>query len=217
MNTLEAIKNDKIIAIVRDIPGTAMLETAAALLAGGINMMEVTFNHSCEAGNHETVTSLRLLHESYPDEILLGAGTVLTSEQVQIAKDCGARYIISPNVDIDVIKKTKELDMISIPGAYTPTETVAAYNAGADIVKLFPAGLLGTAYIKAIRGPLSHIPISAVGGIDETNIAAFLKAGVCCVGIGSNLVNSQMILTGNFKKITEISANLVQAVSYGFK
>jgi len=212
MNTLNAIENDKIIAIVRSVPCSAILETAYALLAGGINMMEVTFNQSSEEGVYETANSLRLLNESLSSEILLGAGTVLTAEQVKVAKNCGARYIISPNVDVDVIQKTKELGMVSIPGAFTPTEVVAAYNAGADIVKLFPAGLLGTAYIKAVLGPLSHIPVSAVGGIDETNISDFFKAGVCCVGIGSNLVNSQIILTGNFEKITETSLNLVHAL-----
>ncbi|MGL5437918.1 MAG: bifunctional 4-hydroxy-2-oxoglutarate aldolase/2-dehydro-3-deoxy-phosphogluconate aldolase [Lachnospiraceae bacterium] len=212
MNLLDKISNGKIIAIVRGIPTTHILETAHALLAGGIYMMEVTFNQSSHEGIRETADSIRLLNEKLRGKILLGAGTVLTSEQVQLARDCGAEYIISPNVDVDVIKKTKELGMISIPGAFTPSETVAAWHAGADIVKLFPAGLLGSSYIKSVRGPLAHIPVSAVGGIDEHNIAGFFKAGVCSVGIGGNLVNREAILAGDYQVVTETARNLVAAL-----
>lgn len=213
MNTLNRIKDGKIIAIIRGVPSTAMLDTAKALLAGGINMMEVTFDQSSEAGIKETTDSLQLLSQSMSAEILLGAGTVLTAAQVELAWDCGAKYIISPNVDAEVIKKTKELGLVSIPGAFTPSEVVTAYKAGADIVKLFPAGLLGTAYIKAVLGPLSHIPVSAVGGIDETNIAAFFKAGVCSVGIGSNLVNARIACSGDFDKVTDTALKLVHALA----
>ena len=212
MNTLESIYKGKIIAIVRGIPCSSILDTARALLDGGIHMMEVTFDQSGAEGIQETADSIRLLSEKLPGEILLGAGTVLTPDQVQLAYDCGAGYIISPNVDVDVIKKTKELGMVSIPGAFTPSEIVEAHNAGADIVKLFPAGLLGTAYIKAVLGPLSHIPVSAVGGIDEKNIASFFEAGVCGVGIGGNLVNRKAIAAGDFSQVTETAGKLAAAV-----
>lgn len=213
MNLLAEIYKSKIIAIVRGVPTAAMEQTARALLAGGVRMLEITFNHESEAGLAETLDSIRELHTKLPDEILLGAGTVLSPDQVQLAYDNGARYIISPNVDVDVIRKTKELGMISIPGAFTPTETVVAYNAGADVVKLFPAGLLGTAYIKAVKAPLAHIPVAAVGGVDEHNIAEFFAAGVVCVGIGGNLVNNKLVAQGNFAKITQTAQRLVEALA----
>lgn len=212
MKVINDIIRGKIIAIVRGVPHSSIINTAQALLEGGIHIMEITFNQSSESGIQETAQSIRLLSEKLSGQILLGAGTVMTPDQVMLAKECGAKYIISPNVDIEVIKKTKEQGMISIPGAFTPSEAVIAHQAGADIVKLFPAGLLGPAYIKAIRGPLSYIPVSAVGGIDESNIAEFFKAGVCSVGVGGNLVDSKAIFAGDFKKITETSRKLIYAL-----
>lgn len=215
MKTLEAIYKDKIIAIVRGIAYSSMADTARALLDGGIHMMEVTFDQSGTEGIQRSADSIRLLANQFPNEILLGAGTVLTPDQVQLAYNCGAAYIISPNVDVDVIRKTKDLGMISIPGAFTPSEIAIAYKAGADIVKLFPAGLLGISYIKAVRGPLSHIPITAVGGINETNIHSFFEAGVCGVGIGNNLVNPQAVQKGDFAIVTKTAKTLVAALIEG--
>lgn len=111
--------------------------------------------------------------------------------------------MISPNVDKDIIQKTKELGMISIPGALTATEVVQAYGFGADIVKLFPAGIWGAGYIKALCAPLSHIPVAAVGGVDKNNIQSFFRAGACCVGIGGNLVNKTRVLNREFESITK--------------
>ena len=211
--TLEAIKNEKIIAIIRGIPTSLILKTAQSLLDGGIRLMEITFNQESAETLQETVDSIRLVHEQLGDQVLLGAGTVTTPEQVDMAKECGALYIISPNVEKDVIHRTREQELLSIPGAFTPSEIAEAYQAGAHIVKLFPAGLLGTAYLKAVRGPLSHIPMSAVGGIDAANIADFLKAGACCVGIGGSLVSRSRVLAGKFDEITEYAKTLVKAAA----
>ena len=111
--------------------------------------------------------------------------------------------VINPNVDRSVIEKTKELGLISMPGAFTPSEIVDAYNYGGDIIKLFPAGLLGVSYIKAVRGPLSHIPMAAVGGVTPENICQFTAAGVACFGIGSNLVNQSLTVSHDFENLTE--------------
>jgi 2-dehydro-3-deoxyphosphogluconate aldolase/(4S)-4-hydroxy-2-oxoglutarate aldolase len=127
---------------------------------------------------------------------------VLTSEQVEHAVESGAQYIISPNTDLAVIKKTKELEKTSIPGAFTPSEMVSAYHAGADIIKLFPAGVFGIKYIKAVLAPLSHIPVIAVGGVDADNAVDFLKAGAIGVGVGGNLVDVKAIYAGEYDKIT---------------
>ena len=207
---MQRLLDAKIIAIVRGVAPEHMIPLANALLEGGVSCMEITYNQA-RAGN-ETITSLRVLSESFGGDICLGAGTVLTPEQVLSAAEGGARYIISPNTDTVVIKAVKQAGLISMPGAMTPSEVVAAYQAGADIVKLFPAGELGIPYLKALRGPLNHIPLSAVGGITATNARSFLDAGVCCVGVGGSLVNVRQIEAGNFHEITKTARLLVQAV-----
>ncbi len=212
MNTLERIKEEKIIAIIRGVSPSQILSVANALYEGGISMMEITFDQSSPQGIEATTQSLELIHTQMKGKILMGAGTVMTPQQVETAHIHGAEYIISPNVDTAVIRHTKELGMISMPGAFTPSEVATAYEAGADIVKLFPAGLMGPDYIKALRAPLSHIPVSAVGGINEYNIADFWKAGVCCFGIGGNLVDKKAVLNGNWKAITETARKLVTAL-----
>lgn len=202
---LRGMLDKKIIAIIRGVPSKDILSVARALLDGGISAMEITYDQSSEAGIRETLASLSLLKEKYADEVAIGAGTVLTEQQVVDAHERGAGYIISPNVDEAVIARTRGLDMISIPGALTPSEVAAAHRMGGDIVKLFPAGLWGTEYIKAIRAPLSHIPMAAVGGVSPDNIADFFKAGVCSAGIGGNLVNAAKVREGDFGYITEMA------------
>ena len=201
--SLQDIKRERIIAIIRGVPSELIVETAKALILGGIRMMEITFDQKDSRGIQNTLDSIALLNEQMREDIYLGAETVLTEEQVMLAHEHGAGYIISPNVDREVIRKTKDLGMISIPGALTATEVVEAYQYGADIVKIFPAGVWGSDYVKALCAPLSHIPIAAVGGIDENNILSFLKAGSCCIGIGGSLVSEKRVLDGDFEKIRE--------------
>jgi len=200
---LQMIRKEKIVAIVRGIPSGLILDTGRALADGGICMMEVTFDHSGLEGIRETLHSIALLKEHLSERMHIGAGTVLTAEEAEEAYRSGAEYIISPNVDRSVIEKTKELGLISMPGAFTPSEIVDAYNYGGDIIKLFPAGLLGVSYIKAVRGPLSHIPMAAVGGVTPENICQFTAAGVACFGIGSNLVNQSLTVSHDFENLTE--------------
>lgn len=200
---LERMKEDKVIAIVRGVPSGCMEQTIRALMKGGVCLAEITYNHSSEEGRRETLKSLKLIKEKLGDRVLLGAGTVLTERDVEEAKEAGAGYVISPNVNERVIRKTRELDMVSMPGAFTPTEVVTAFEAGADIVKLFPAALMGLTYIKALRGPLGHIPVSAVGGVTPETVPEFLAAGVSCFGIGGNLVDLEKIRAGAFDVIEE--------------
>jgi 2-dehydro-3-deoxyphosphogluconate aldolase / (4S)-4-hydroxy-2-oxoglutarate aldolase len=202
-STLNQIFENKIITIIRGIGSDRIVDTVGALLEGGIKLFEVTFNHEDETKSLDTLKCLELIKRTYKDQVCLGAGTVITPEQVVSAVAAGAEYIISPNTDISVIKKTKELGKISIPGALTPSEMVTAYNAGADIVKLFPAGIFGTDYIKALLAPLGHIPVVAVGGVSVDNIGQFIKAGVKGVGIGGNLVDRKAIYSGEYYKIKQ--------------
>lgn len=200
---LQEIKKRKIVAIVRGVSLQQILKTAEALEAGGIKCLEIAINQASGETIQETFDSIKILKETLGSRIFLGAGTVLTVKQVDMAAEAGAEYIISPNVDEQVIRHTKAIGKGSIPGAFTPSEAIAAYNSGADIVKLFPAGLLGPDYIKAVRGPLGYIPFMAVGGVDTENAAQFLKVGACGVGVGGNLVSLNAIAAGDFAQLTK--------------
>lgn len=202
---LEDLKKHKIVAICRGVSTENILQTAEALYKGGIRFMEVTFNQKADDPIAETAASIALLNEKMGDKMYFGAGTVLTAEQVDAAIDAGAKYIISPNFSPDVIKRTVERGAISMPGCLTPSEVVSAYEAGAHIVKLFPAGNLGTGYIKAVMAPISHIPLMAVGGVNASNMREFLDLGVMGLGIGGNLVDTKLIAAGKFDEITNIA------------
>ena len=210
MTVLQQIQEKKIIAIIRGVSSKDILETAKALIAGGIRLMEITFDHTSEAGMRNTLECFDTLTRELEGEILMGAGTVMSVEEVELACAHGAKYIISPNVDEAVILRTKELGLVSMPGALTPSEVVQAKNYGADIVKLFPAGDLGIGYIKSVRAPLAHISMAAVGGVNENNIGDFAKVGVDGFGIGSNLVSAKVVAAGDFARITETAKKLVE-------
>jgi 2-dehydro-3-deoxyphosphogluconate aldolase/(4S)-4-hydroxy-2-oxoglutarate aldolase len=202
---IDGIKEHKIIAIVRGVALDDIVPAAQALKQGGIRLLEVTFNQSSSTGEQDTEEAIRRLCGMFGDEMIIGAGTVVSERQTVIAVEAGAKYIISPNTDAAVITKTLELGAVSIPGALTPTEVTHAYALGAHFVKLFPAGNLGIGYIKAIRAPLSHIPLLAVGGVNETNLIDFFKAGINGVGVGANIVNNKLISGKRFDELTALA------------
>ena len=199
---LQTIAHEKIIAIVRGVAVKDMSSVMEALLKGGICMAEITFDHRSEADRKQTLKALELVRTKFENQMYLGAGTVLTTQDVEDAKQAGAQYIISPDTNGQVIARSRELE-VSMPGAFTPTEIAKAYFCGADIVKLFPAATLGVGYINAIRGPLGFIPMSAVGGVTPENIPQFLGVGISCFGIGSNLVSAAKTAAGDFAAIEE--------------
>lgn len=208
---MKRLYEKKIIAIVRNVAPEKLLPLAHALYAGGISMLEVPFAQNDSEGIRHTAEAIRTLTEKTAGKMEIGAGTVLSREQLFAAADAGASYVISPNVNGELIAETKRLGLLSFPGALTPTEIVRAWNAGADAVKVFPAGNMGTAYFQALRAPLSHIPMIAVGGIDEQNCGEFLKAGAVGLGIGGKLINRVWITDGDFAQITELAAKMVHA------
>jgi 2-dehydro-3-deoxyphosphogluconate aldolase/(4S)-4-hydroxy-2-oxoglutarate aldolase len=210
---IEQIEKSKIIAIVRGIEKNKILNVAEALCEGGIRLMEITFNQKNPEKFPDTTEAIKTIAEEFEGRMLVGAGTVTTPELVEMAADAGAKYIISPDTNLDVIRRTLKYGLVSIPGAMTPTEIMATHNAGADFVKLFPSGNLGVDYIKAIRAPISHIRLLAVGGINENNIRQFLDAGMCGAGIGSNLVNGRWIENAEYDKIANAAKMLVSAIS----
>lgn len=214
----EIIKNvyqSKIIAIVRGMEPQYCVRLAEALCAGGINMVEITFNQKSTDHFAATTGAIRAISEELSGKVMVGAGTVLTKEQVDLAKEAGALYIITPSTNPEVIRYAKEQGLVTMPGAMTPSEAEAAYEAGADFVKIFPTGNLGAAYVKAIKAPLSHIPFLAVGGVNEKNIAEFMNAGVVGAGVGGNLVNAEWIRNGEYEKITALAKEFVANAQQG--
>ena len=199
MDLKQRILQDKIIVIARGLDQKNLVDFADAVLLGGIDFIEITVDQKSE---NQTFESIALLKEKFGDKLCVGAGTVLTEKQVTAAKNSGAQYIISPNVNPRVIQKTKESGMLSIPGAFTPTEICAAYDSGADLVKIFPASLGGPDYIKTVSQPLSHIPLIVMGGITPNLIKDYLAAGASGFGIGGGIVNKEYIVRGEYHKIT---------------
>lgn len=212
MTTLEWVKTSKIIAIVRGLKTEYMIPLSEALLRGGIDLMEVTFNQKEPSSFTDTAEAIRAVSRHMEGKMLVGAGTVLTFEQLDLAVNAGAKYIITPNVNPDLIRRAKSMGVNVFPGAMTPSEAVTAMDAGADIVKIFPAGELGPGYIKAIRAPLGHIPMMAVGGVNEKNAADFILAGCCGIGVGGNLVNKNWIEEGSWDKIESLASEYRKAV-----
>lgn len=209
---INAIKERKIIAIVRGVEPKKLVPLAKALYDGGIRLMEITYSADGSVSDEETAAAVGALANEFDGRMYIGSGTVLTREQVKRTNDAGGRFIISPNTDAEVIRYTKELGMVSIPGALTPSEAEAANRAGADFVKLFPVTSMGTSYVKAIAAPLSHIKFLAVGGITPENIGEYLDIGVCGFGIGSNIINKEYIAEENYEKITASAKEYVMAV-----
>ena len=210
---LSRIQESKLIAILRGVPMDRVDGVVGALVRGGVRVLEFTFDHDqpdCVAAN---AAKIRHTVEKFGDQVLVGCGTALTVEEVEAAHDAGACLVISPNVDMAVIRRAKQLDMVSMPGALTPTEVVAAYDMGADIVKLFPAGELGLSYIKAVRGPLKHISMSAVGGVKPENVKDFLDAGVCGFGVGGQLVLSKAVKSGDDAAIEARAKEFTDAIA----
>ncbi len=211
-DTINFVEREKIIAIIRGIETDKCLKVADALFEGGIRLVEVTFNQKEPDTFKDTAAAIKAIGEKYKGKMLVGAGTVVSPQLVETAAAAGAKYIISPDVNLEVIKKTNELNLVSIPGALTPTDIMTAYNGGADFVKLFPIGELGLSYIKAICAPISHVKLLAVGGVDEKNAADYIKCGMYGVGVGGNLANKEWINAGEYYKITETAIKLVEAV-----
>ena len=209
---IQAIKESKLIAIVRGVESEKCIKIAQALYDGGFRLMEITYDQKHPEVWENTARTIGEVAKAFAGKMYIGAGTVTCPELVELTHKYGGQFIISPDTNEAVIKRTCELGMVSIPGALTPTEVMVAHRAGADFVKLFPAGNFGTGYVKAVKAPLSHVEMLVVGGIDEKNVASFLAVGASGAGIGGNLVNLAWVKEGKYEKITEVAKALVAAV-----
>lgn len=204
---VERLRQHKIVAIFRGTAEDRADRAARALLEGGISLMEVTMN---------TEGALRIIarwRETLPGQAVIGAGTVLDLKMAREAAAAGARFLVSPNLDEEVVAYGEEQGIGVIPGVMTPTEIVRAWKAGAAAVKVFPMGALGWRYLKEIRAPLNHIPMVATGGIDLTNIADYFRAGAAAVGLGGNLINQALIEQGEYNRLTELARQYMAAAN----
>jgi len=209
---MSVIEHERIVVILRGYGYEALENTVAAIRRGGIRCCEVTFDSLGKISDAQTAAHIERLGKAFPD-MLIGAGTVLTEEQVELTHRAGGKFIISPDTNPDVIRKTKELGLVSIPGALTPSESMLAHRSGADFVKLFPSGEMKPGYIKAVMAPLSHIKLMAVGGVDTSNIAEVLRMGVCGVGIATGIANKALVNAGKFDEITALAEQYVSAIA----
>lgn len=200
---IQEIREAAIIAIIRGVEHEKLPPLLDALAAGGIRFAEITFDQTGRTSDEEISQSIAELKKHMAGRMHIGAGTVMTVGQADRAMTAGAEFLISPNVNPEVIRHTVAAGCVSIPGAMTPTEAAVAYESGADFVKLFPADTLGLSYIKALMAPLSHIPFLAVGGVNERNIGDFLATGLAGVGVGSALTPIEWIANESYQKITE--------------
>ena len=209
---IELIKQEKLIVIVRGIKREKLIPLTEAMYQGGVRLLEVTYSANGSVSDEETAENIQMLQDRFGEKMYIGAGTVLTEKQVELTQKAGGRFIISPNTKKNIISQTRELGMVSIPGAFSPSEVVEAHEIGADFVKLFPITNLGFEYVKAIKAPLSHIDLLAVGGIDLSNIVSYKKAGVSGFGIGSNITDKSMIANGDWAGITALAQQYTQAI-----
>jgi 2-dehydro-3-deoxyphosphogluconate aldolase / (4S)-4-hydroxy-2-oxoglutarate aldolase len=206
VNLLSHILEHKIVAIVRGAESKDVVQIASALHEGGIKNIEITLN------SPNALEAIEKVAKEFKGEMLVGAGTVLDPETARAAILAGAQFILAPTVNIETIKMTKRYGAISIPGAFSPTEILTAYENGADIVKVFPASI-GAQYIKDIRGPLPHIPLLPTGGVNLDNIREFDAAGAVGFGIGSSLVNIKREINASYlKELTIKARQYVEAI-----
>ena len=202
---IKKIQKEKIIVIIRNVQKDKLIKLCEALYDGGIRLVECTYEASGKISDEENAANIEILVNHFGNKMTVGAGTVLTERQVELTKKAGGKFVISPDTNPDIIKKTKELGLVSIPGAFTPTEICAASRFGADFVKVFPVGAIGCNYIKDVKAPLSNVKLLAVGGVDENNMQSFFDAGASGIGIGSAIINKRMIEDGDFEAITTLA------------
>ena len=204
---LQRVLDRTIVAVIRAESPDLLVDVAEALLAGGVEVMEVTFTVPRAARVIETVA------DKLGSRILLGAGTVLDPETARVAFLAGAEFVVSPAVNVEVIQMCRRYSKLCMPGAFSPTEVIAAWQAGADIVKVFPSDLVGPKYLKLLHGPLPHIRLMPTGGVNLDTAAEFLAAGACALGVGSSLVDQKALAAGDLKKIESLAKQFVAKVA----
>jgi len=209
MDDLKKILDTGVIAIVRVASAADAVDVCGAVSRGGVKTIEVTMTVP------GAIEAIREFKKQSKDDVLLGAGTVLDPETARIVILNGADFIVSPNLNIEVIKMAHRYGKLVIPGTFTPTEILAAWDAGADIVKVFPAGVVGPQYLKDIKGPLPQIRLTPTGGVTLENTPDFIRAGASCVSVATALVDKKALAEKNFDVISEKARQFIEAVKVG--
>ena len=200
---LQRVLDGGIVAIIRAPSSEQLGRVARALYEGGIDIIEVTFTVP------RALEILAEVRRDLGDKVLLGAGTVLDPETARAAILAGAEFVVSPVVNLDVIRLCNRYDKLVMPGAFTPTEILTAWDAGADVIKVFPAEIGGPAFLKAVKGPLPQVRLLPTGGVNLDTLADFVGAGACAVGLGSALVEKQAVERGDMDRIRDLAGQYV--------
>lgn len=203
---LQRVLTGGLVAVVRAPDPANLVDVIAALAEGGVGVAEITLTVP------GALDVLKAAKAMLGDRVLLGAGTVLDPETARAALLAGAEFIVSPTLNFDVIRMCKRYDKLVFPGAFTPTEILAAWEAGADIVKVFPADVLGASFFKAMRGPLPQIRLMPTGGVDLNTAGEFLRAGACCLGVGSQMVDPKAVAREDYEYLRGLAWQYTQAV-----
>jgi 2-dehydro-3-deoxyphosphogluconate aldolase/(4S)-4-hydroxy-2-oxoglutarate aldolase len=203
---LRRVLDGGIVAIVRSPDSAQLVEVARALYDGGISVIEITMSVP------DALEVMRQVRHALGDKLLLGAGTVLDGETARAVLLAGAEFIVAPTLNLEVVRLCQRYDKLVMPGAFTPTEILTAWEAGADIVKVFPADCVGPAFFKALRGPLPQVRLMPTGGVDLDTAADFLRAGACCLGVGSQLVDPKAVAAGDFGRLQDLARRYAEAV-----
>lgn len=206
-DSLRSIERQRVLAVVRLDDPAPLRPVLEALAAGGICAAEIALT------TPGALAAMATLTPELGSRVLIGAGTVLDPETARLAILAGARFIVGPTFSLPVLEVCHRYDVVAIPGAYSPTEILAAWEAGADIVKLFPARGLGPSYVRDLRGPLPQVRLLPTGGVNADNAAEFLAAGAMAVGVGGNLIDREAVARGDYAHITEVASQLSRAVS----
>lgn len=206
---LQRVLDSGLVAIVRAADDAHLVETIGALADGGVHITEVTLTVP------NALDVIRKAKQKYGDRITIGAGTVLDTESARAAILAGAQFLVSPTTNLDVIKLCKRYEVLVFPGAFTPTEILTAWEAGADVVKVFPSEVLGPAFFRAMNRPLPQIRLMPTGGVDLNTAAEYLRAGACCLGVGTQLVDPKAIARQDYEYLRGLAFQYRQAVKLG--
>lgn len=205
--TLEQIQQNVLVAVIRGDSAQQAVDTAKALLDGGVRGLEIAMT------TPDGVKAIEIAARELGNDAIVGAGTVLDAQTARDVIHAGAAFVFAPNVNFDVIETVKSLDRVMVPGALTPSEIAAAWAAGVDMVKLFPANHFGPRYIKDIHGPLPDVKITPTGGVDLTTIREWLDAGAAALGVGSALVKKTLMRESRWDDLTHLAEQYTQAVA----
>lgn len=203
---LDQLTSSGIVAVVRKVRSDRVMQVVESLVAGGVSGIEITVD------SDDALKHIKEAKNQFGHQAVIGAGTVLDGHAAQSAVHAGADFIFAPTLNKETIQVANRYGKIVIPGVFTPTEMLKAYEWGADVVKVFPANVLGSSFIKGVRGPLGHIPVMPTGGINLDNAAEFIKAGSVALGIGGSLIREEYIEKQDWESLESLAASYVKSV-----